>query len=492
MRDDVSYCTTEADFFGIGARELAFRVARPYLEQEGITTAELAFVRLRQKVLANDGNRLSDLLLRVASAQAQQTRQQVPDRQAELDRLAIAAMRRIDLLTRQMPSDFVLAGRPLSRLAAEGGADGLLNAGIIFAARLGDLGWADKAALCLDLLESGADGLFRQHLDQTLAELLRLAPAQAAFGFTGDRLVLIEICLMLAGTAAAELSLPPHPLRERLQIQIEGGGLPDVVAALAELLTETLQQIPLLSDAGVVGEQALLIALRGRFAGLPLLAVEQPLHEALQRRFVRLAGAELLNRALAELPAYGRKVLFLASLYPEVGEGEARTDLLASLAFHLEHRDFRSGFVEPGTGRAEALALAQRLGAALLHPSFPEHRQERFRDAIAATIAELQKTGGDGQRDPRVIGGADDSVTVAGETLRLHNWSPVGLLFGPARTAPAAGQVLDVVVTVKNPALDIRFAAKAEVMKVTDGLVAARYRCADEGAAGIIQRYFGR
>src|SRR3546814_6340391 len=130
MRDDVSYCTTEFDFFGIGARELAFRVARPYLEQEGITTVELVFGRLRQKVLVNDGNRLADMLLRVATAQCQQTRQQVPDRQEELDRLVIAGVRRIDLLTRNIPSDFVFAGRPLPRLAAEGN-EGLLQAGKI-------------------------------------------------------------------------------------------------------------------------------------------------------------------------------------------------------------------------------------------------------------------------------------------------------------------------------------------------------------------------
>src|SRR3546814_435846 len=267
---------------------------------------------------------------------------------SDLDRLVIAGVRRIDLLTRNIPSDFVFAGRPLSRLAAEGN-EGLLQAGIILAAQLAEADWHGKAVLCLDLLESGADGLFRRHLDQTLAELLRLTPAMEVFGFTGDRRLQIDICLMLAGEITRDLQ--DHLLRDRLQAQIDGG-LNDTVSAIGELLTEALQQVPLLADS-VTGEQALLLALRDRIATLPLLETEQPLHDALQRRFVRLAGAELLNRGLAELPAYGRKALFLARLYPVVGEGEARTALLASLGFQMEHRDFKSTFVEPGTGRTE-------------------------------------------------------------------------------------------------------------------------------------------
>jgi hypothetical protein len=488
MRDDVSYCTTEFDFFGIGARELAFRLARPYLEQEGITSAELMFGRLRQKVLANDGHRLADLLLRAATLQCQQTRQQVSDRQEELERLVIAGMRRIDLLTRQIPSDFVLAGRQLSRLAAEGG-EAILRAGIILAAPLAEAGWRDKALLCLDLLESGADGLFRRHLDQTLAELLRLTSAMPVFGFTGDRILLIDICLMLLGEPVRHL--PDEPLRTRLQAQIEGGELPGTVSAIGELLAETLQQAALLADS-VTSEQALLLSLRERIAGLALLASEQPVHDALQRRFVRLAGAELLNRALLELPAYGRKALFLARLYPVVGEGEARTALLASLGFQMEHRDFKAAFADPGTGRAEALALAQQLDQALLDSSFPDHRRERFRAALSGAVAALQQKSGEAQRDPRVIGGAEDSVAIGGTVMRLQNWSAVGLLFGPARIVLAPGQSIDVTVTVRNAALDIRFAAKAEVMKVTDGMVAARYRCADEVTEQKIREYFGR
>ena len=486
MRDEVSYCTTEFDFFGIGARELGFRVARPYLEQEGITSVELVFGRLRQRVLANDGNRLADMLLRVAALQCQQTRQQVPDRQEELNRLVIAGMRRIDLLTRQIQPDFVIAGRPLSRLATDGG-EGILRAGIILSAQLAELGWHDKAALCLDLLESGASGLFRLHLDQTLAELLRLAPAMPVFGFTGDRLTLIDICLMLAGEPAQ--GLPASPLRERLQMQIESGDLPAVTSAIGELLAETLQQVALLADS-VTGEQDLLLALHERIAGLSLLAPEQPLHDALQRRFIRLAGAELLNRALSELPAYGRKALFLARLYPMVGEGEARTSLLASLGFQMEHRDFRTAFADPEASRAEALALAGQLDEALQDDSFPEHRRERFRAALAATMAALQQKGGEGQRDPRVIGGVDDSVAIGGDIMRLHNWSPVGLLFGPAKVVLAPGQKIDVTVVVRNAMIDIRFAAKAEVMKVADGMIAARYRCDDEATAERIRLYF--
>src|SRR3546814_17539895 len=53
--------------------------------------------------------------------------------------------------------------------------------------------------------------------------------------------------------------------------------------SIGELLTEALQQVPLLADS-VTGEQALLLALRDRIATLPLLETEQPLHDAVAQR----------------------------------------------------------------------------------------------------------------------------------------------------------------------------------------------------------------
>src|SRR3546814_8055565 len=74
-------------------------------------------------------------------------------------------------------------------------------------------------------------------------------------------------------------------------------------------------------------------------------------------------------------------------------------------------------------------------------------------------------------------------------STRTDTLFPYTTLFR-SKVVLAPGQTVDVTVVVRNTALDIRFAARAAVMKVTDGMIAARYRCADEAVTQRIRQYF--
>lgn len=489
MRDQDTFCLVDTDLFNGPARELIFRLMRPYLAEEGITATELLFSRGRQRALTNDGNRMADTIQRTAALQSQQTRQPVLDRRRELTGMVNQAMRLIDGMTRQTPSDFVLTGSALSQLCRDTPDRGLIRTAIIIAAKLSECpGWPERIALCLDLLDSGAEGEIALLLEQTLAELLRLEPAGAAFGFAGTPQSVIDACLaMVDGDAAA-----PDPVQQRIRGRLqqpEAGG--EIRDALCDRLSDTLDLPGNLVEEGGLAEWNCLLAVKQRIATLPGLAEDPILQQALAKRFLRLAQAEQLNLALAAIPAFGRKVLYLAQLYPEVQDGQARRDLLATLTFYLEHRDFSSQFAEAGTSIEDMFALAQTVQEALQNPELPEHRRDRFRGSILKQYMEIKKLA-ERRRDPRVIGGPNDAVHVAGQRLALRNWSSLGLLFGPAQGDFKPGDTLDLSIEVSNQAIDVQFEASADVIRVSDGLIAARYYCNNTEIEQRIRSYFGK
>lgn len=488
MRDQDTFCLADIDLFNGPARELIFRLLRPYLAEEGITATELLFNRGRQRALANDGNRLADAIQRAATLQSRQTRQPVLDRRRELTGMVNQAMRLIDSMTRQTPSDFELTGNALSQLCRETPQRGLIRTAIIIAARLSECpDWPERIALCLDLLDSGADGEIVLLLEQTLAELLRLEPASAAFGFAGTSQSVIDACLAIAGSVAA-----PHPVQERIRRRLqqpEAAG--EIRDALCDRLSDTLDLPGTLIDEGGLAEWSYLLEVKQRIAALPALAEDAVLLQALAKRFLRLAQAEQLNLSLASISAFGKKILYLAQLYPEVQDGQARRDLLAALTFYLEHRDFNSQFADPGTSVEDMFALAQTVQEALENPELPEHRRDRFRGKILKQYMEIKRVA-ERRRDPRVIGGPNDAVHVAGQRLALRNWSSLGLLFGPAQGDFKPGDTLDVSIEVHNQAFDLQFEASADIIRVSEGLIAARYYCSDAEIEQRIRSYFGK
>jgi hypothetical protein len=476
MSDDPSFCTEEADIFAAPGRELIFRVARPYLENEGILGAELIFGRVRQKSLVDDGARLSDMAQRIANVQSQQTRQPAAERSRDLMGLVQTSMRLVEAQAKHVPANQVVTGALLSQLAAEDVPRGLVRAGILFASALNmQPDWAAKGNLCLDLLEGGASGEAHGLADQTLAEIFRIKPAEGLFGDLTARLAVIETCLYCAGDAKA--AVKPTAFMARLLAVSKKAPLLLFLGAVRGRLQETLAIPNFLSSEEPMVEWRHLIELKVRVAALPAFAGDKPLLEMLARRFNRLATPEALNPMLAALDEFGRKALLLATLFREVVDPGARSNLITSLAFHIDHRDFRRLFVARNVSPADAIQLANELDQALQNEDIPEHRRTRFQETILALIAEIRS--GDSRRAAPVTSGPNDVVILNQQKMRLMNWSPLGLQFGPCKMIVGAGDKLKVTVSLNNPGTSLSFEAVAEVLRVADGIVAAKYKCAD-------------
>lgn len=481
------FCETEAETFADPARELIFQVARGYLERRGITATELVFDPAQHKALLDDGARFQEILQRVALLQGQHTKRPVSERMKELTALAEAAMRRVEAQAAKLPpftgiaearQQDLLRGATLDEWVRDGAAVARLVAACS--------DWEAKAVLCLDLLEADLGGESRGMVDQTLSEILRLKPAAAALFGEVNRRRMIDICLGLAG----ETPVPDMPaVLLRLRQTLHAQTLPHSLTAIGERLAEAL-------DGGwsLFGEDAYLeweglLALRRRVAALPLLQGEPAIPVHMARRFARFAAPELLNPILAREPDIARKLLFLLRLYREVEEGNARFELQGILSHYMEHRDFKTQFLGPQATREEFATLAAAISEGLVRADIPDPRKSRLLNQFRTQLATVAKPSG--QRNvQRGQGGANDAVIVQGMRIPLRNWSPVGLLFGPCPPGMAVGDRLTIAVEIRNAALSIDFSAEAEVLRVTDDVVAARYACNDPAIVQRIKSYF--
>ena len=484
------FCETEAEAFADPARELIFEVAATYLERRGITACELVFDPAQHRALLDDGARFQEILQRIALLQGQHTRRPVSERMKELTALAEAAMQRVETQAASLPAIAGLDQALQQNLLVGTNLDEWVRAGVAFARLLkAGGGWAEQARLCLDVVAAGIEGEVRSMADQTLAELLRLKPAAAAiFGESVNRRAMIGLCVsLLEAKPAAGGDLTAVMLR--LQ-ETEGlAQLPLARAAIRARLAEMLNGTMPLFHSEPLQEWQSLLELKQRIAAIRDLIEDERVGAALARRFARFATPDLLNPILAKEPEIARKLLFLLRLYREVADPSARFELLGVLGHYLDHRDFKTQFVGPQSSREDFASLAAGISSELMQADIPDQRKttylQLFRNQLAAVIKPA------GQRSvQRGIGGAQDYVLLQGQRIPLRNWSPVGLQFGPCSIALSAGAKLPVKVIVQNPALSIEFRVTAEVLRVADGLVAARYQCEEPAIAQKIKAYF--
>lgn len=480
------FCETEAETFADPARELIFQVARGYLERRGITATELVFEPAQHKALLDDGARFQEILQRVALLQGQHTKRPVSERMKELTAMAEAAMQRVEAQAAKLPPFDDIAGAQRQGLLRGAALDEWVRDGVTVARLVAACeNWEAKATLCLDLLEAGLGGESHALADQTLSEILRLKPAAELFGEAGRRRM-IDVCLALAGEApVSDISTTLLRLRQMLQVQ----ALPHSLTAIGERLAEALDgSLPLFGEDAYLEWEGLL-ALRQRVAALPLLQGEPTIPVHMARRFARFAAPELLNPILGREPDIARKLLFLLRLYREVEEGNARFELQGILSHYMDHRDFKTQFLGPQATREEFATLAAAISEGLVRADIPEPRKTRLLDRFRTQLAGVAKP--NGQRNiQRGQGGANDAVIVQGLRIPLRNWSPVGLLFGPCPPGMAVGDRLTIAVEIRNAALSMDFSAEAEVLRVTDDVIAARYFCSDAAIVQRIKSYF--
>ncbi len=484
------FCETEAEAFADPARELIFEVAGAYLERRGISAAELVFDPAQHRALLNDGARFQEILQRIALLQGQHTRRPVSERMKELTALAEAAMRRVEAQAASLPEISGLDQARQRNLLTGSNLDEWVRAGVVFARLLkASGGWAEQAGFCLAVVETGIGGEVGSMADQTLSEILRLKPAAAAiFGENVNRRGMIELCVsLLEARASAAAGLTA--VMARLQ-QTQGmAQLPLARAAIRARLAEMLGgTMPLFSPEPQPEWQALL-ALKQRIAAVKDLMEDERVGAALARRFTRFAAPELLNPILGREPEIARKLLFLLQLHREIADPSARFELLGVLGHYLDHRDFKTQFIGAQSSREDFATLAAGISSELMQAEIPDQRKATYLQLFRNQLAGVVKP--TGQRShQRGIGGAEDYVLLQGQRIPLRNWSTVGLQFGPAGMALAAGAKLPVKVIVQNPNLSIEFRATAEVLRVADGLVAARYQCEDPAVAEKIKAYF--
>lgn len=485
------FCETEAETYADPARELIFQVARGYLERVGITATELVFSPAQHRTLLNDGPRFQEVLQRIALLQGQHTKRPVAERMRELTAMAEAAMQRVDTLANGLPESISLPQAIQAGLFNGNRLDEWVVGGIVLARLLtSQPDWSAQAALCLDLLEAGAGTEAHAMADQTLSEIFRLKPVATALFGDANRRQMIELCLSLAG-GTAEINMTD--VLRRLRSGLAGGSLERCQMAVRERLAEMLGGTLPLYSAEPYEEFSGLLTLKERIVALPMVATDDGVMGALTRRFTRFAAPDLLNPLIGRDPEFSRKLLTLLRLYREIEEGNARFELQGIITHYMEHREFTTKFIGPQSGKDDFANLSAAISAALVQADIPEPRKTRLLDQYRNQLGNVVKPSGS-RIAQRGVGTSKDAVVFRALRMPLKNWSPVALLFGPCPASViekvAVGDKMRIGVEVRASMLSIDFTADAEVLRVSDGLIAARYSCSDAAITQRIQNYF--
>ncbi len=487
------FCETDAEAFADPARELIFQVARGYLERQGITSTDLVFDPAQHKAMLNDGARFQEILQRVALLQGQHTRRPVSERMKELTAIAEAGMQRVEAASAALPAVASFGEAHRQGLFRGSNLDEWIRSGVVLARLLAAAGdWEKRAGLCLDVLEATTEGSESHGMaDQTLAEILRLQPAAPVlFGEKANRRRMIALCLGIGG---GDLPADSPPVLKRLRGLMAHQALTRTGDALRARLIEMMHGTTTIFSAEPQEEWQAMQGLKRKIADLTLFASDTDIAASLMRRFTRFASPELLNPILARETEIARKLLFLLQLYTEIDDGNARFELQGILTHYMDHRDFKTQFVGPQTSREDFASLAAAISGALAAVDIPEPRKSRLLEQFRSQLAAVVKPSG-ARNNQRGVGGPKDAVIVRGLRFPLKNWSPMGILFGPCSSALISklevGSKFSAAVEIRNSLISLDFPAEAEVLRVTDGLVAARYQCADVAIQQRIKTYF--
>lgn len=487
------FCETDAEAFADPARELIFQVARGYLERQGITSTDLVFDPAQHRTMLNDGARFQEILQRVALLQGQHTRRPVAERMKELTAIAEAGMQRVEAASAALPKFGSFAEAQRQGLFSGSNLDEWIRSGVALARLLAMAGdWEKRATLCLDVLDTAAEGSESHGMaDQTLAEILRLQPAAPVlFGEKANRRRMIALCM---GVGGAELPANAHAVLLRLRGLVAKQALPRTGDALRARLVEMMHGTAPVFSPEPHDEWQAMQGLKRKIGELKVFSVDPDIAASMMRRFTRFASPELLNPILGRETEIARKLLFLLQFYAEIDDGNARFELQGILTHYMDHRDFKTQFIGPHTSREEFASLAAAISGALAAIDIPEPRKSRLLEQFRTQLAAVVKPSG-ARSNQRGIGGAKDAVIVRGLRFPLKNWSPMGLLFGPCSPALTSkldiGSKLSVAVEVRNSLISLDFAAEAEVLRISDGLIAARYVCGDVAIQQRIKTYF--
>jgi hypothetical protein len=486
------FCTTPAEAFGAAARETLFRVALPYLDQVRITATELAFDPREHRKILNSATKFQEYVQRVAILQGQQLKNPVAERMRQTLELVDGAMRLIETEAKGQPDAHAADAAMLDRLAASDPALGPVRAGIALAAVLSALGggnWLLRANRCLELLDGAHNPACIALIDQTLAELLRMKPSCTALVGPADNLALtVRACLALAGDAASAAG-GNSAFVSGLVARKAGRDMPFVDRATVEILNGAITGPASLAKRDPTLELNSTRDLRRKVTSLPLLDADKDLADNLSRRLTRLTAPESLNPLIAREIGVGRKLLVLLGLHADIEDPNARKYLAATIDGLVENQEFKSDFYVPGMAHDEKRAIAAQVSQAFATSQLADAKRQRFREIAATAFADLASAG-DRRIAPRSIAGPEDRVLVGGQRVPLRNWSETGVMFGPFSGLAQPGQRMKATVMLRNGYISMGFEADLEIVRFVDGLVGARYTCADPHVRQRIKAHF--
>jgi hypothetical protein len=496
------YCQSPHEVFETPARELLFRVAQPYLEQARLTATELMFDPREHLRILNATTKFQEYLQRVAILQGRHTQKPVAERMRQTLDIVDAAMSAVAAAVRRgqaaAPDATALNAAVLNAAALDAAAldaaaaVGPLNAGIALALALateqpGD--FAARAAICFRLLAGVRSPVSVGLLDHTLGQMLRLKNSAAILvGPTDTLAAQIRIALAIAGDPDA---LRANRIAFVADIARLSGvhALPHLAAAAADALEAALSGSAKLSDRDPMEELKSTRDLRKKIASLPAFAAAPQLAETLSRRMARLVVPESLASLLAREYGTGRKLLALVRLYNEIDDTNARRHLDAMLSNLIEGSEFKEEFFAPGLAHDEKRAMVGEVAEAIGASRLIELRKLRYREVAAVAFADLGNVAGR-RLSPRMAAGPDDRVQLMGQRVPLRNWSETGLMFGPFAGTLVPGQTMRATLLLRNVYISIGFDASLEIVRFTDGLVAAKYTCADPYIRQRIKAHF--
>jgi len=484
------FCETPADVFEPQARALLFRVAQSYLEQARITATELAFDPREHRKILNATTKFQEYLQRVAILQGQSSAKPVAERLRQVLDNVDAAMRLAETQARRQHAGAALDAAALDAHAA----NGTLEAGVALALGLGALppgDWAGRAALCASLLSGAEDAVAIGLLDQTLAELLRIKASAAVLIGPGDALALaVRSSLAIAGDGDAARANKSAIVGEIVRLKTKHA-LPAIDRAAVEILNAALASPANLAARDPLEELKTTRDLRLKIAASPLLSADKDLADNLSRRMSRMVVPESLAPLLARELGIGRKLLALVRLWRDIDDANARQHLDSMLHMLVESRDFKDEFFAPGLAHDEKRALVAETYEAIEVADIAPARKQRYREAAALAFADLGQVPGR-RLSPRMAAGPEDRVQLQGQRVALRNWSETGLMFGPFSGVLVPGQTVRATVLLRNAYISAGFEATLEIVRFADGLVGARYTCADPHMRQRIKAHFAQ
>jgi hypothetical protein len=481
------FCQNEADIFSPKSREAVFQVTHRYLDHLGVTATELLFDPARHAMVMEDGARFQEFTQAIAIKQGQFSRKPISERLLEIINLAEKGGKLVKARAALRGGDDLASAATLSAYMAADRINGPVDVGVALAQvfrRLSD--WPRRWHYCLKIVADSKDLNVIGFLDQCLSEMLRLRQASASFlAEAPDIDSAVKCCLALMGDADSIAALKPDGTVAAWIKAIAGKPMPQIAMGARLRIEELLASNKPLYPDDPRREWMMLAALRKKIASIPELAEIENINAQLARRHMTLSSSSNLTAILKTERYLGRRILFALKLLNEVESDGAKSDLVGLIKHYFEQPDLKRDFAVP----AELDQIVSTIRRALSRSDdIPPHRRSRFEEILNSNF------GGGDARDKRQfdrsLAQPEDVVVIERAKIKLRNWSPQGLLFGPTDIYHFPGQTLDLTVLIRHPTFAINYEVEAEVIRVVEGMVAVKYKFKDKYAEQKVRAYF--